>query len=76
MIWASLGRSSRAYRKLTYDLRRLRLHRIVERIPHSHRCQLTADGIYLPRIASESQVSEDAQDVPRDSRCRETILLV
>jgi hypothetical protein len=29
---------------MTYDLRRLRLHGIIERIPHSHRSQLTPDG--------------------------------
>ena len=31
--------------KLTYDLRRLRLHGIIERIPHSHRYRLTPDGL-------------------------------
>ena len=30
--------------RMTYDLRRLRLHGIIERIPHSHRYQLTPDG--------------------------------
>ena len=33
--------------KLTYDLRRLRLHGIIERIPHSHRYQLTAEGLRI-----------------------------
>ena len=27
--------------KMTYDLRRLRLHRIIERIPHSHTYRIT-----------------------------------
>lgn len=31
--------------KMTYDLRRLRLHGIVERMPGSHRYQLTKDGL-------------------------------
>jgi hypothetical protein len=30
--------------RMTYDLRRLRLHGIIERIPHSHRYKLTPDG--------------------------------
>ncbi len=30
--------------QMTYDLRRLRLHGLIERIPHSHRYTLTADG--------------------------------
>jgi hypothetical protein len=30
---------------MTYDLRRLRLHGIIERIPHSHRYQLTNPDI-------------------------------
>ncbi len=33
--------------KLTYDLRRLRLHGIIGRIPHSHRYQLTPDGLRI-----------------------------
>ena len=33
--------------KMTYDLRRLRLHGIIERIPHSHRYQLSADGLRI-----------------------------
>lgn len=31
--------------KMTYDLRRLRLHRIIERIPKSHRYRLTPCGL-------------------------------
>ncbi len=33
--------------KLTYDLRRLWLHGIIERIPHSHRYHLTSDGLRI-----------------------------
>jgi hypothetical protein len=31
--------------RMTYDLRRLRLHGIIERIPHSHRYRVTAEGL-------------------------------
>jgi predicted MarR family transcription regulator len=30
---------------MTYDLRRLRLHGIIERVPHTHTYRLTAAGI-------------------------------
>ena len=40
--------------KLTYDLRRLRLHGIIERIPHSHRYQLTADGLRIALFFSRT----------------------
>jgi len=33
--------------RMTYDLRRLRLHGIIERIPHSHRYQLTRSGLRI-----------------------------
>ena len=32
-------------RQISYDLRRLRAHQIIERIPHSRNYQLTADGL-------------------------------
>jgi len=31
--------------KMTYDLRRLRLHGLIERIPHTHRYRMTSEGI-------------------------------
>jgi len=31
--------------QISYDLRRLRAYQIIERIPHSRSCQLTADGL-------------------------------
>jgi hypothetical protein len=31
--------------RMTYDLRRLRLHGVIERIPHTHRYQLTEHGL-------------------------------
>ena len=40
--------------KLTYDLRRLRLHGIIERIPHSHRYQLTSDGLRIALFFSRT----------------------
>jgi hypothetical protein len=33
--------------RMTYDLRRLRLHGIIERIPKTHRYQLTPDGLRI-----------------------------
>jgi len=32
--------------RATYDLRRLRLHGLIERIPHTHRYQVTDDGLH------------------------------
>jgi hypothetical protein len=40
--------------RMTYDLRRLRLHGIVERIPHSHRYQLTAEGLRIALFFSRT----------------------
>ena len=31
--------------KMTYDLRRLRMHGLIERVPGTFRCQVTGDGI-------------------------------
>ena len=31
--------------QITYDLRRLRMHGLIERIPHTFRCQVTAAGM-------------------------------
>jgi hypothetical protein len=41
-----LGRDPDHYAagQMTYDLRRLRLHRLIERVPHTHRYRLTALG--------------------------------
>ena len=33
--------------KMTYDLRRLRLHGLIERTPHSNRYQVTPDGMRI-----------------------------
>src|ERR1700758_3134475 len=40
--------------RMTYDLRRLRLHGIIERTPHSHRYQLTADGLRIALFFSRT----------------------
>ena len=44
-----LGRTPDHYRAAhtTYDLRRLRLHGLIERVPHTHRYRLTAVGAQL-----------------------------
>ena len=43
----TLGVSAEQYSagRMTYDLRRLRLHRLIERIPHTHRYRVTDFGI-------------------------------
>ena len=33
--------------QLSYDLRRLRAHQIIERIPHSRSYHVTADGLSI-----------------------------
>ena len=40
--------------RMTYDLRRLRLHGIIARIPHSHRYQLTASGLRIALFFSRT----------------------
>src|SRR3954449_7726325 len=40
--------------RMTYDLRRLRLHGIIERIPHSHRYQLTRTGLRIALFFSRT----------------------
>jgi hypothetical protein len=44
-----LGRAPDAYAAghTTYDLRRLRLHGLIERVPHSHRYRITELGARL-----------------------------
>jgi len=51
---AGLRSSQLPVGKLIYDLRRLRLHGIIERIPHSHRCQLTTDGLRIALFFSRT----------------------
>jgi hypothetical protein len=40
--------------RMTYDLRRLRLHGIIERIPRSHRYQLTPNGLRIALFFSRT----------------------
>jgi hypothetical protein len=46
---ALLGRQLDAYSRgaMTYDLRRLRLHGLIQRLPHSHRYIVTLDGLQI-----------------------------
>ncbi len=59
---------------VTYDLRRLRLHGLIERLPHSHRYRLTPEGLHtalfftrtyariLPIIPSDDRILRPAFD--------------
>jgi len=40
--------------RMTYDLRRLRLHGLIERIPHAHRYRLTAHGLRVAMFFSRT----------------------
>jgi len=40
--------------RMTYDLRRLRLHGIIQRIPHSHRYRLTHEGLRIALFFSRT----------------------
>jgi hypothetical protein len=40
--------------RMSYDLRRLRLHGIIQRIPRSHRYQLTPDGLRIALFFSST----------------------
>jgi DNA-binding transcriptional ArsR family regulator len=42
-----LGKDDLSQGMMTYDLRRLRLHGLIESIPHSHRYRLTDSGLRL-----------------------------
>ena len=62
---------------MTYDLRRLRLHGIIERIPHSHRYQLTADGLRIALFFSRTYARllrpKLAEIMPRQERIPSTL---
>jgi hypothetical protein len=55
-LTAMLGKDSRSWPpgRATYDLRRLRLHGLIERIPHTHRHRVTETGhhqaMFLTRV--------------------------
>jgi hypothetical protein len=64
--------------QITYDLRRLRAHAIIERIPRTHRYQITPAGIrqalFLTRLNQRFLIPGMAQvtgpSPPADSRLR------
>ena len=64
--------------QISYDLRRLRAHGIIERIPHSHSYQVTSAGLthalFLTHLAQRFLIPGLAQitgpDPPADSRLR------
>ena len=64
--------------QITYDLRRLRVHGMIERIPHTHRYTVTADGIrkalFLTRLSQRFLIPGTAQvagpSPPAHSRLR------
>jgi hypothetical protein len=49
LVAVLLGRELDAYSRgaMTYDLRRLRLHGLVQRVPHTHRYLVTLDGLQI-----------------------------
>jgi hypothetical protein len=49
LVAALLGRPLDAYSRgaMTYDLRRLRLHGLIQRVPRSHRYLVTLDGLQI-----------------------------
>ena len=65
--------------QISYDLRRLRAHQIIQRIPHSRSYQVTADGLtialFLTRLAQRFLVPGLAQltdtGPPADTRLRQ-----
>ncbi len=63
--------------KMTYDLRRLRLHGLIERMPHTHRYRVTAFGmqiaVFFTRTYSRllrAGLSEICDPLPIDSTLR------
>jgi hypothetical protein len=41
--------------KMTYDLRRLRLHGLIARVPHTHRYRLTNAGLRAALVYTRAQ---------------------
>jgi hypothetical protein len=71
---ADLYRPDYTSRQATYDLRRLRLKGLIERVPGTHTYQVTARGraiaTFLTRLAARVVVPvlTDLDDVPRPAR--------
>jgi hypothetical protein len=53
--------------RMTYDLRRLRLHGLIERVPRSHRYRLTRRGIITALFFTRSYARSSAPDAPKPS---------
>jgi hypothetical protein len=63
--------------RMTYDLRRLRLHEIIERVPHTHRYQVTPFGLQVAMFFTRTYnrllrtgLSEICDPVPIDTPLR------
>jgi hypothetical protein len=63
--------------RMTYDLRRLRLHQIIERIPHTHRYQVTPFGLQVAMFFTRTHnrllrtgLSQICDPVPIDTPLR------
>ena len=64
--------------QISYDLRRLRIHGLIQRIPHSFRCQVTGTGIrqalFLTRLAQRllipglAQLTDPSRPAPTQLR--------
>ena len=53
--------------QITYDLRRLRLHGLIARIPHSHRYQVTDPGLRTALFLTRAHTGSCAPDSPRST---------
>ncbi len=63
--------------RMTYDLRRLRLHGIIERLPHTHRYQVTSFGLQVAMFFTRTHnrllrtgLSQICDSVPIDTPLR------
>jgi predicted MarR family transcription regulator len=77
---AGLLGTSYSTHQMTYDLRRLRLHGLIERIPHTHTYVLTPDG---QRVAFYTKLDRrllrpllDADKPPAPAELRRALALI
>jgi hypothetical protein len=66
-----LGITSLSAGQMTYDLRRLRVHGIIERIPHTFRYQLTPYGL---EVATSYTLAHDRVLRPASSQLIDPML--